>query len=201
MKIGPKYKIARRLGAAVFEKTQTPKFVLSAQKKKTKGFQKQRTGYAAQVLEKQKVRFTYFISEKQLANYVKAAIFKNPSSAGPELFSSLEKRLDSVVLRSGFAKTRFASRQAVAHGHFMVNGRRSNVPSYQLKVGDVITIREGSKQKGLFAELEERLTESSSPTWLSVDKSKKSITLKGEPVYSAPESHFDINSVIQFYKR
>jgi small subunit ribosomal protein S4 len=203
MKIGSKYKIARRLGVPIFEKTQTPKFILSLQKKKqgSRPNTRPKTGFAYQVIEKQKLRFTYFISSKQLVNYVKSAILKNPLNTGQELYSSLEKRLDSLVLRAGFSKTRFSARQAVSHGHFMVNGTRVNVPSYRIKESDIISIRESSLQKGLFVELDQNLAEHNAPVWIVVDKSKKTIKLQGEPVYSQQESNFDINSVIQFYKR
>lgn len=202
MKIGPKYKIARRLGASVFEKTQTPKFALSAQKKQVKG---KRPGggsvFGQQMLEKQKVRFTYAISEKQMNKYAKDAITQTPSSAASSIFEKLEKRLDSIVLRAGFAPTRLAAKQMVSHGHIMVNGKRLSISSYQVIESDKITIRPGSLESGLFTNLDERLAEQTPPSWLNVDKVKKEVTLKGSPVYNPADQAFSLQLVVQYYKR
>ena len=200
MKIGPKYKIARRLGAGVFEKTQSQKFILSEQKK-----QKRRRGptssYGQQLLEKQKVRYTYAVSEKQLSSYVKDAVKQNPSNAASSVFEKLEKRLDSIVLRAGFAPTRLAARQMVSHGHVMVNGVKTTIPSYQVTESDKITIKPGSADKGLFQNIEERFAEQTPPSWISLDKTKKEISLKGVPVYNPSETPFTLSSVVQYYKR
>lgn len=201
MKIGPKYKIARRLGAAVFEKTQSQKFALSSQKKKPTRRQGNVSAFGKQLIEKQKVRYTYAISEKQLVNYVKAAIAQNPSNASALLFEKLERRLDSVVLRAGFAPSRLAARQMVSHGHMMVNGKKSTIPSYEVKDTDKITIKPKSVESGLYAELDERLSEQTPPAWVVVDKTKKEISLKGTPVYSQTEQAFSLPSVVQYYKR
>ncbi len=151
MHIGPKYKIARRLGSAVFEKTQTAKFSLNEQKK-TKNLRQKRPSsvFGQQLIEKQKVRFTYCIVEKQLKNYVKKVIETSKTGQSDLLFKLLENRLDNVVLKSGFVKSRLMARQAVSHGHFTVNGVRVNIPSYAVKKDDVIAVREGSKSKKLF---------------------------------------------------
>lgn len=204
MKIGPKYKIARRLGAAVFEKTQTAKFALSEQKKQKqqkRGKGGSMSNFGKQLLEKQKVRFTYGISEKQLNRYVKEAIKQNPSGTSSALFGRLERRLDSLVLRAGFASSRLAARQMVSHGHIMVNGKRNKVPSYKVTLSDKITIRPGSVEKGLFTELDEKISEKTIPAWIALDKTKKEISLKGEPVYNKAESAFLLPSVVQYYKR
>ena len=103
MKIGPKYKIARRLGRSVFEKTQGPKFALSAERKNasTEGI-RARSGYGAQLLEKQKARFTYGITSTQLGKYARKVIDSKTKNQEEMLFIELEKRLDSVILKSGF---------------------------------------------------------------------------------------------------
>jgi small subunit ribosomal protein S4 len=113
----------------------------------------------------------------------------------------LERRLDNVILRAGFATTRFAARQIASHGHMTVNGTRTNVPSYRLKEGDVIAIREGSKQKGMFANLEEQIAEAGTPNWLSVNAQKQEVTIKSLPVLSPKELPFNLDQVLQFYKR
>jgi small subunit ribosomal protein S4 len=200
MKIGPKYKIARRLGAAVFEKTQSPKFALSEQKRK-KTFSKARSNYGAQLIEKQKVRFTYAITEKQLSNYVKNVIAKNTKNQTDFVFQALETRLDAIVLRAGFAKTRRQARQMVSHGHVRINGVRTTVPSTHITKDMKIEIKESSQSKGLFTDFEERFKDVTVPTWLKVDSVKKTIALVGTPTYSPKESHFDLQAVLQFYKR
>ena len=129
---GPKYKIARRLGASVFEKTSTAKFALRTERKSRNLAGKRpkaRSNYGKQLIEKQKVRFTYGISEKQFRNYVREVIDKNSSNPTEALFALLEARVDSVVLRSGFVPTKQAARQAVSHGHITVNGKRITIPS------------------------------------------------------------------------
>jgi len=202
MKIGPKYKIARRLGAAVFEKTQTAKFALNSEKK-MKNTRPKRPGsvFGQQLLEKQKVRFTYCITEKQLKNYVKKVISATKSNQSDYLYKTLESRSDNTILRAGFVKTRLQARQAVAHGHFTVNGTRINVPSYLLKKGDVIGIREGSKIKTLFSEVTTSLAEAKTLPFLKVNSKDLSVEVTGEAVYSPQELHFDLNSVMEYYKR
>ncbi len=203
MKIGPKYKIARRLGAAVFEKTQTAKFSLNEQKKSKNLRPKKRNSsvFGQQLLEKQKARFTYCVTEKQFKNYVKKVIETSKTNQSDLLYKSLERRLDNVVLRSGFAKTRPLARQMVSHGHFTVNGTRVNIPSYNVKKGDVVALREGSKAKTLFAETEKTLNETASHSWLKVNAKDLSVEVTGDAVYAPTELHFDLNSVMEYYKK
>lgn len=202
MKIGPKYKIARRLGAAVFEKTQSAKFSLNEQKKSKNTRPKRPSSvFGQQLIEKQKVRFTYCIGEKQLKNYVNRVIEASKTNQSDLLFKILENRLDNVVLKSGFVKTRLAARQAVSHGHFTVNGTRVNIPSYSIKKGDVVAVREGSKNKVLFAEVEKSLSEANIPSWLKINAKDLSVQITGEATYVPQELHFDLNSVIEYYKK
>ena len=201
MKIGPKYKIARRLGSHVFEKTQTPKFVLNEQKKKKKGFSRPKSIYGKQLIEKQKVRFTYLLTEKQFSKYVKEVIDSKAKNQSELLFQRLESRLDNIVLRSGFLKARPLAKQGVSHGHFTVNGKRTNVPSYSLKKGDKVQIREASKTKGLFSDIENTVKENVTPSWLKVNLKDMSIEVVGEPVYSRVDLNFDLQQVLEFYKR
>jgi small subunit ribosomal protein S4 len=202
MIIGPKYKIARRLGAGVFEKTQSQKFALSEARRK--GGDKKRGGpksdFGIQMLEKQKARYTYALTEKQFSKYVKAAIAAKGDNR-ELLYKTLESRLDNVVLRAGFAPTRLGARQLVSHGHLTVNGRRVTVPSYMVRVGDKIAVREGSSKKPVFATLSERLGKSQAPAWLKVDAEKKSIEVQGAPKLNPTELMFDIGQVLEFYSR
>jgi small subunit ribosomal protein S4 len=203
MKIGPKYKIARRIGAAVFEKTQTAKFSLNEQKKSKNIRQKKRPSsvFGQQLLEKQKVRFTYCITEKQLKNYVKKVIETSKTNQSDLLYKNLERRLDNVVLRGGFVVTRPLARQAVSHGHFTVNGTRVNIPSYTVKKGDVIAVREGSKAKKLFENAEKAISEAHTPSFLKVNAKDLSVEITGDAVYAPQELHFDLNSVMEYYKK
>lgn len=201
MKTGPKYKIARRLGAPVFEKTQTPKYTLSLARKERSGKIPNRPSseLGRELIEKQKARYTYGIGEKQFGNYVdKALSAKDPVQ---KLFSILETRLDNILFRSGLAKTRAQARQVASHGHSLVNGKRVTIPSILLKKGDKVSLRAPSGSSPLFGEVEERMKTISVPQWLKVDPSSRSAMVLGQPVYVAQEHVFDLGTVIEFYNR
>jgi len=200
-KIGPKYKIARRLGAGVFEKTQTQKFALSqARRGKKEGGRGPKSDFGVQMLEKQKARFSYALTERQFSKYVKQALAKKGSNA-ELLYGQLESRLDNVALRGGFGHTRLLARQIVSHGHLLVNGKRVNIPSYQVRVGDKIELRPGSVKKPQFAGIEEKLKNTKAPSWLAVDAEKKVITVQGAPKLNTEELIFDMSQVLEFYSR
>lgn len=204
MQIGPRYKKARYLGAPVFRKTQTQKFAMrsegGAKGKGSRGPRGGKSEYGRQLLEKQKARFSYGIGGRQFTNYVKSAL-QTPGDNAKNLLSLLERRLDNVVLRAGFATSRSAARQMVSHGHILVNGKATRVPSYAVSVGDVLTIREGSKGKGIFAKLDDVLKEAKTPAWIKVDGGKREIKVDGMPAGDSSEALFDISSVLQFYTR
>lgn len=202
MKIGPKYKIARRLGRSVFEKTQTAKFALSAEKKNASvdGI-RSRSNYGSQLLEKQKVRFTYSITNKQLGKYAFQVIDSKAKNQEEMLYIALERRLDNVILRSGFATSRRQARQLVSHGHVKVNGTKNKIPSYSVKKGDVIEIKESSRDKAIFQDYQERIKDVNIPSWIKVDPKKFQTTIESDPVYNQKESHFNLDEVLQFYKR
>jgi small subunit ribosomal protein S4 len=203
MKIGPKYKIAKRLGAPIFEKTQTQKFELSSQRggRRTTKRPGQASDYKRQLIEKQKMRFSYGISEKQLRRYVDDAIAKEGNKPVALLMDRLETRLDNVVYRLGLAKTRQFARQMVSHGHIVVNGKRLNVPSHKVRIGDVITVREGSRASVMYAELAEKHEALSVPAWLSFDAKKLEGAVKGAPQYNPAETMFDPEQVMEYYSR
>ncbi|HMO78599.1 MAG TPA: 30S ribosomal protein S4 [Candidatus Paceibacterota bacterium] len=202
MKVGPKYKIAKRLGAAVFEKTQSQKFILRAEKKgySTTGVHG-KTNFGTQVLEKQKVRYTYGISATQLSNYVKSIVRSKIKQPEAKLFELLERRLDNVVLRSGLATTRFQARQIVTHGHMKVNGKKTTVPSFQVKKGDVVTVKESNRNKPLFATFKDKEKDMTPPSWINVDNKNYTITVLADPQYKPTELAFNLGNVVQFYKR
>jgi small subunit ribosomal protein S4 len=201
MKIGPKFKIAKRLGAPIFEKTQTQKFALSqARAGKTRKRMGQASDYKRQLIEKQKMRFTYGITEKQLRRYVDEAVEKSTQPVAI-LMERLESRLDNVVYRLGLAKTRRLARQIVSHGHIIINGKRLSVPSHKMRVGDIVTVREGSKVSPLFAQLGDTHESAGVPSWLSFDAKKLTGSVTAVPVYNPVEALFDPEQVMEFYSR
>lgn len=202
MKIGPKFKIAKRLGAPIFEKTQTQKFALS----EARGgrMKKRRPGamsdYKRQLIEKQKMRFSYGISEKQLRRYVDEAVSKSHQPIAL-LIARLESRLDNVVYRAGLAKTRQMARQMVSHGHITVNGRKLTIPSHRMRVGDEISVREGSKSAKLFENFTENHESAGVPNWITFDAKKLTGSLTAEPTYEPSETLFDPEQVLEYYSR
>lgn len=201
MIFGPKYKIARRLGANIFEKTQTQKFALRQERKAGKGPYRPKGDFAVAMLEKQKVRFSYGVGERQFKKYVKESVAKKGTNTTQALYERLEMRLDNTVYRLGFAPTRQAARQMNAHGHILVNNKRTNIPSQTLFLGDKVTVRGASLTKPLFKELDEKMKKVSVPTWLSYDGDKKLATVESTPKYSPSEHLFSLGQVIEFYSR
>src|SRR3989338_4457526 len=203
MLIKSKYKIARRLGVPVFEKTQTAKFALSLTRRSERATKRPRalTDYGKQLLEKQKVRYTYLMNERQLKKNVRQVLAKKGIKQDERLYEILETRLDSVTYRLGFGPARLAVRQLVNHGHICVNGKRVDIPSCALYVGDVVSVRPGSLPKKVFVTLDERLKDLSVPAWLALDTEKKQGTIKGVPKLTRGESGLDFNTVLEFYKR
>jgi small subunit ribosomal protein S4 len=202
MKIGPKYKIARRLGAPIFEKTQTPKYALSlARKEKTKrsGRGRPKSEFGRELIEKQKARLSYGLSERQFRSYVEKAL-RSPAPA-QKLFTILESRLDNVLFRSGLAKTRAQARQAASHGHLLVNNTRVTIPSILLSQEDKVSLRTGSADSPLFGEVSERMKTVTVPAWIKIDPVKREAVIVGEPVYVTEEHVFDLGVVIEFYNR
>ncbi len=200
---GPRYKIAKRLGATVFEKAQTQKFAISAErsaKNKRRGRGRQ-SEYGKQMLEKQKVRITYGLPERQFRNYVRKALEAHSTQPSDRLHELLELRLDNVVWRLGLAKTRRGARQMVAHGHVMVRGKKMRVPSHTLSVGDEIAVRDGSKEHGMLVGFEERFNESPLPSWLSWNPKSMTGSVKERPTSASADPAGDLVAVLSFYTR
>jgi small subunit ribosomal protein S4 len=203
MKTGPRYKIAKRLGASVFEKAQTQKFALSADRsaKNKKGGRGRQSEYGKQMLEKQKVRVTYGLPERQFRSYVRKALEASNVKPVERLHELLELRLDNVVWRLGLASTRRGARQMVAHGHILVGGKKMRVPSHMLSVGDVIAVREGSKAHGVLVGFAERFLERPLPSWLSWTPAKMEGAVKELPTAASADPAGDLISVLSFYTR
>lgn len=199
MKIGPKYKLARRLGP-LFEKTQTHKFSLR-ESSRFRLSPRPRSDFGIQLLEKQKARFLYGIPERQFRRYAKEAIAQRRLPAEECLFLDLETRLDNVVYRLGVAPTRLAARQLVSHGHITVNGKKVRIPSCHVRVGDVIAVRSSSQQNKIFADLPERLKEVEPPMWLSREKQGLTAEVRALPLLHKNELVFDIGLILEFYRR
>lgn len=197
----PKYKTARRLGANLFDKTQTQKFAGKVAQRKAERRPRPKSDYGLQMLEKQKAKATYGVNERMFAKYVKSILDKAGANSPEKLLSILESRLDNVIYRLGLAPSRQAARQMVSHGHFRVNGVRVTVPSYQVSLGDKITIREASAKKGIFANLDEKLKDHTSPSWLVLDWGKKEAKVQGVPKLSSLETIFDSTAILNFYSR
>ena len=194
-----KYKICRRLGAGMFEKCQTQKF-LARQKAPAKKMTR-RSDYGVQFIEKQKIRFTYGVREKQFSNYINLAMNSSGKNMKPAdlLAQLLEQRLDNVIYRLGLASTRALARQIVSHGHIVVNGKRLTVPSYRVEKGDTIAIREGSKNRVLFADIATKIKSFKTVDWLKWSPDFSSATVIELPKETDP--FLNCQSVIEFYSR
>lgn len=203
MKLGPKYKICRRLGSDVFEKCGTQKFIVSQARKEKSSRDKRRgpiSSFGAQLLEKQKVRLSYGVNERQFSNYVNEASATHDKNPGQKIFELLETRLDNVVYRMGLTKTRRAARQMVSHGHILVNGKKQKVPSRRMHVGDKISIRDGSAKSILFADLEKKIKNHDIPNWLTFNPTNLTGEMKDTPSLS-DKSGISFNTILEFYSR
>lgn len=196
----PKYKICRKLGSGVYDKCQTTKFSTTSGKF-SKGSKRPKalSEYGSQLLEKQKIRFSYGISEKQLSNYVKKASKIKGAGTAEKLFELLENRLDNVAYRAGLANSRRGARQMVSHGHLVINDKKITIPSFEVKVGDILKIREGSKNKKIFDNLVEKNKDYQIPAWLSFDFIKREGKILAKPKNT--ETFLDLNTVLEFYSR
>lgn len=158
------------------------------------------TDYGRQLREKQKVRNMYGIREKQFAHYVEDARTQESAAPADVLFERLERRLDNVAYKLGFASSRALARQMVSHGHVTVNGRKMTIPSYQVSEGDVIAIREGSKDTKLIQELVPVLAKHQTPAWLSLSAGELSGKVVAPPARE-DEAVLDFPAVIELYAR
>lgn len=200
-------KRCRRIGEKLFlkgDRCYTPKCAIVKRayppgihgKKRRRGSSE----YGKQLLVKQKVRSMYGVLEKQFRKYVDG-ISGRQGDKRELLFRKLEKRLDNVIFRLGFAQSRRKARQIVSHGHILVNGKRMNIPSYEVKAKDKISIKEKSQSLPLFADVKEALKKRQIPQWLSLNADK----LEAIVISDAPDIEQDIlqslGLIIEFYSR
>ena len=179
---GPRARVCRRLEFPVFESTKfgnPRKNYPPGQHGNSR--RRKLSNYGVQLREKQRMKYLYGLLEKQFRNYFKKSQSKN-GPTGHNLLIMLESRLDNTVFRLGFASTRRAARQLVSHKHFIVNNKIVNIPSFQLKEGDVVSVRDKSKKMNLFQNSLRKLQGDNPMPWLEVDKAK----LKGK-ILSIPE--------------
>jgi small subunit ribosomal protein S4 len=165
------------------------------------GVRRRKVGdYGLQLREKQKVRRVYSVLERQFKNYFDTAEAR-PGVTGENLLRMLELRLDNVVYRMGFAPSRAAARQLVTHGHFAVNGRATNIASYQLKLGDRVEVRESHREREPFKVAKETLRSHQAPEWLSIDAAKLAGTILDQP--RRDQMPLDLNEqlVVEYYSR
>ena len=159
---------------------------------------KKASDYALQLKAKQTIRMTYLVSEKQFAKYYERASRKT-GVTGTIMLQTLESRLDNALYRAGFAITRRQARQIVNHAHVLVNGKKVDIPSYLLKAGDVVTVRENSKQfvKSVIEQIDLAL----SYAWLTVDSNALSITFDRIPQREELDPEFKEQLVIEYYSK
>ena len=199
-----KCKICRRLGIVLFPKCK--KFF--ARKPYPPGEKRKKRSsslseYGKELKEKQKLRYWYNLSEHQFRKYVKEVLEKRGKveDASSLLIKKLERRLDNVIFRLGFATSRSQARQMITHRHFLINNKIINIPSYQVKVGDIITVKPSSRKKSPFCNLPSLLKKYNFPSWLKFDIKE----LKGEVVKEPSTEEcippIEISSIFEYYSR
>jgi small subunit ribosomal protein S4 len=158
--------------------------------------------YLTQLREKQKVRRLYGLLEKQFARLMNEAA-RQDGLTGENLLRMLEQRMDNAIYRAGFATSRRAARQLVGHGHFMLNGRRVDIPSIRLKAGDEIVVRTKSTKSGYFTQLDDIFKNASSSvlSWLKSDPKKMTISITGAPTREEAEPDINEQLIVEYYSR
>jgi small subunit ribosomal protein S4 len=206
-----KCKICRRLGVKLFlkgDRCLSPKcaMIKSPYSPGQKGKKRSRSGfseYAKELSEKQKIKNWYNLREKQFSNYVQGVLRKRnqKEDAGTALIKKLELRLDNIVFRLGFAASRKTARQLVGHGHFTVNSRKVDVPSFQAKKGDKISVRPSSSNKAFFKNVLPALKKHQAPSWIKFNPDKLEAEITGEPSLEEASLPGEISAVFEFYSK
>lgn len=161
---------------------------------------KKASEYSLQLNEKQKVKFIYGILEKQSRRIYEEAD-RMPGVTGENMVMLLETRLDNVVYRLGFCQTRKQARQFVSHAHFAVNGKKVNIPSYRVKVGDVISVREGSKDIAIFKAVKEEGPSQLVPKWVELNQEDLSGKVLALPTSEDLDYELQYNLIVEFYSK
>ena len=202
--LGPTCKLSRREGTDLFLKSGVRPLESKCRSESAPGQHGQRRGrlsdYGVQLREKQKVRRIYGVLEKQFRNCYKAAA-KIKGNTGENLLTLLETRLDNVVYRMGFGSTRAESRQLVAHNAILVNGQKVNIPSYNVQVGDVVSLREKSKKQLRVQTALQLASQRGDVEWVSVDSSKMEGTFSRNPDRADLPAEINENLIVELYSK
>jgi small subunit ribosomal protein S4 len=161
---------------------------------------KKTSDYGLQLKEKQKLKFIYGVLETQFANYYDIAA-KQEGMTGENLLRLLERRLDNVIFRMGMAKTRKEARQLVRHNHFLVNGKKANIPSMLINLGDEIAVVDNSKSLPKFKSLAENIDSKTAPAWLEVDKEKLSAKVVALPAREDVDFEIQEHLIVELYSK
>ncbi len=201
---GPKARVVRSLGVNVFGSDKYDKILQKKSYgpgKSPKARAGRKSEYAQQLMEKQKMRMSYGLTEKQFRRtYDEATAVKGKPTADV-MRQLLERRLDNAIYRAGFSMTRMQARQFASHGLFMVNGRRVTVPSYRVREGDSITVRPSMKSSPAFPAILESHDKYMPPQWLKVNSSAMAIDVVAMPDPEGAEQVADMRQIIEFYSR
>ena len=202
---GPVGKISRRLGIGITDKGQrilNKRPFPPGQHGGPSNRRRQVSDYGIQLMEKQKARYMYGVLERQFRRTFEKAQ-RYPGETGSYLFILLERRLDNTVYRMGFATTRAQARQLVAHGHITVNGRKTNIPSFTVRVGDVIAIRPESRRRNYFKNLVDggELNKVKTPDWLRLNSAELSGEVISMPRREDAEEGINEQLIVEFYNR
>ena len=199
---GPKNKIARRFGINLGLKSNPTKVAKRiAQAPGVHGPKRRRgsiSSYGKQLVEKQKAKYIYGLRERQFRSYV-AEANRLEGDSGENLQVLLERRFDNVIYRLGFANTRAAARQMVSHSMFTLNGKKMNIPSHIVRVGDIVKLKENKAKKKLFEGIDEKLQAHTLPSWLTVDPKAKSGKVVSLPQENDLDKIFDVTLIIEYY--
>ena len=197
-------KMSRREGYALHPKAHKALMKRSTppgQQAAGRGFRQKTSQYSLQLREKQKVKRLYGLLERQFRRLMTEAS-KTEGLAGEVLLKLLEQRADNAVYRAGLASSRRASRQLVTHGHFELNGRRVDIPSIRLKVGDELTVRQKSKKSEYFKNIDDNSPAPGEvPGWIKVDRKKLSIKVSGIPARDDAEEDINEQLIVEYYSR
>ncbi len=178
----------------------TPKCAMEKRRRMPNRRRRRVSDRGLQLTEKQKVRYTYGMMEKQFRRFFTMAE-KQPGITGDNLLSLLERRLDNVVYRLGFADSRAQARQLVQHGHIHINGRKTDIPSCLVKEGDAVGWRESSTKTGYYKQMAEVIQSKSIVNWLSLDRQKMEGRAVSMPTPEDIGVKFDSKAVVEYYSR
>lgn len=198
--IGPKIKPSRRFGEALTNKAE--KYLAKRPYRSGQHGQNpmRSSEYGMQLREKQKAKMIYGIMEKQFRLYYQKAT-KKGGVTGDSLLQMLEMRLDNIVFRLGFATTRAQARQLVSHGFFEVNGKKVDIPSYSVRVGDVIQVRESKKKSAYLTNLAPGLAKANAPEWLQLDAGKLTGKVLSIPSVEQLDQKINTQLIVEYYSR